>query len=157
VVLLTMIVGIALAAPCHGADQSAPWQAAVVAGSGTAAAEHANQLMVYGDADDGKWWDSLSGYMVGRLELIGVEDLRLDDLSGSNPTRTSASMLREKSHSPRESFPRSIARRYSSAMLWVSSRTSRMSSSVESSIPSSSQAGASLTREATGPNPIHSR
>jgi len=84
VVLLTMIVGVAMVAPCHGADQGAPWQAAVVAGSGTAAAEHANQLMVYGDADDGKRWDGLAGYMVGRLELIGVEDLRLDDLSAAS-------------------------------------------------------------------------
>jgi hypothetical protein len=81
VVLLTMIVGVALAAPCHGADQSAPWQAAVVAGSGTAAAEHANRLQVYGDVEGDERWDGLAAYTVGRLELICVEGLRLDDLS----------------------------------------------------------------------------
>lgn len=81
VVLLAMILGVGLSFPCHGADQTVRWVAAHAASSGVAAAEHANELRGYADDKGGNRWDLVAGYLVGQLELIGVEDLRREDLA----------------------------------------------------------------------------
>lgn len=63
------------------ADQSGEWEAILAASSGPAAAGHANQLRDLAAAECDARWAHLASYLEEQLRLIGVEELRRDDLA----------------------------------------------------------------------------
>ncbi|MCP4901123.1 MAG: hypothetical protein GY906_29485, partial [bacterium] len=78
---LTLVMILGLTVPCYGNDLNDCWEAARVATSGIAAAEHDHQLRLRASDDGGTRWDRLAEYLISQLELIGIEERRRDNLA----------------------------------------------------------------------------